>query len=45
MTLKGNREKQENGRKGEKKTRKKFFPLIKKIVKIYENESWGVMRE
>ena len=30
-------------RKKEKKTN--FFPNWKKIIKIYENESWGVMGE
>ena len=32
--------------KKKKKEEKKCFPLIKKkIKKIYENESWGVMGE
>ena len=38
--------KKEIGEKKQEKKRKKFlFSLIKKIVKIYENESWGVMGE
>ena len=35
------------GKKEKQKKRKKniFFPNWKKIIKIYENESWGVMGE
>ena len=52
-TLKGNRREKQAKEKKEKKKKKKkekrktnfFFPNWKKIIKIYENESWGVMGE
>ena len=39
------REKQEKERRKIKKWKTNFFPNWKKIIKIYENESWGVMGE
>ena len=36
-------EKQKKKKKEKRKTN--FFPYWKKIIKIYENESWGVMGE
>ena len=30
-------------RKRKTKKEKQIFSLLKKIIKIYENESWGVM--
>ena len=45
-----NKQKKRKKRKNKKKKTKKkektnFFPNWKKIIKIYENESWGVMGE
>ena len=44
-TRRKKRKKRREETEKEKKEKQIFFPNWKKIIKIYENESWGVMGE